>query len=259
LPAVEAARRDRFAALVSFARQHSSFYRKAYSRLPTNLSTYDVLPVVTKRELMARFDDWVTDPEIRRRDIDVFLADRTHIGDRYLGQFLKGGRAALVAATGDHFASIASWERVCRSGPGVAARGFSIMEPLGRLVAELNAFAPAYLASYPTMLTVLAAERVAGRLRVTPTIIWSGGEFLAPGARADLARAFDCPVLNEYGSWLIRAAGSCDRSWLSRTRNRHDDPNGAPTPKSSSRASMFRFARNNHCTPTRGPAPRGGP
>jgi phenylacetate-coenzyme A ligase PaaK-like adenylate-forming protein len=262
LAAVEGARQDRLAALVQFARQQSPFYRDVYSKLPATLATSDALPAVTRRALMARFDDWVTDPAIRRTDVDAFLADRTHIGERYLGRyivwkssgttgepgiyvqdddalavydaliavqlstaslagscatgfFLKGGRAALVAATGDHFASIASWERVCRAGPGLATRGFSIMAPLARLVAALNAFAPAYLASYPTMLTVLAAERAAGRLRVAPAIVWSGGEFLAPGARADLERAFDCPVINEYGSSeCMSIACGCAEGWL---------------------------------------------
>jgi phenylacetate-CoA ligase len=262
LSAVEGARRDRFATLVQFARQHSPFYREIYRDVPSNVSSPDALPVVTKRALMARFEEWVTDTAIKRSDIDAFLADRTHIGERYLGRyivwkssgstgepgiyiqdddalavydaliavqlsaatlagrciagiFLKGGRAALIAATGDHFASIASWERVCRSGPGLAARGFSIMEPLDHLVAELNTLAPAYIASYPTMLTLLAEERVAGRLRVAPTIVWSGGEFLAPGARADLERAFDCPVLNEYGtSECMSIAFGCSEGWL---------------------------------------------
>ena len=259
--AIEAACRDRFTALVRFAREHSPLYREVYRTLPRNVSVPDVLPVMTKRALMARFDHWVTDAAIRRPDVDAFLADRAHIGERYLGRYIvwkssgttgepgiyvqdddalavydaliavqlstadlagkcvaalfKGARAALIAATGDHFASIASWQRVCRSAPGLAARGFSVMEPLHRLVAELNAFAPTYLASYPTMLTLLAEERVAGRLRIAPAIVWSGGEFLAPGARADLERAFDCPVLNEYGtSECMSIAFGCREGWL---------------------------------------------
>ena len=78
----------------------------------------------------------------------------------------RGGRAALVAATGEHFASIASWQRVCQSSPWVAARGFSIMEPLPQLVAALNDYQPVFLASYPSMLALLADEQAAGRLRI---------------------------------------------------------------------------------------------
>src|SRR5947199_10112264 len=89
------------------------------------------------------------------------------------------------------------------------------MEPLDRLIATINAFAPVYLASYPTMLTLLAEERVAGRLRVAHAIVWSGGEFLAPGACAELEQAFDCPVLNEYGaSECMSIAFGCREGWL---------------------------------------------
>jgi putative adenylate-forming enzyme len=261
LAAVEAAGRDRFAALVEFARRHSPLYRDAYRHLPSTIAVPGALPVVTKHALMARFEDWVTDTAITRRDIAAFLADRTHVGERFRGRYivwkssgstgepgiyvqdddalavydalvavqlssanlaghctagmLRGGRAALIAATGDHFASAASWERVCRASPGLAARGFSIMDPLDHLVAQINAFAPAFLASYPTMLALLAEERSAGRLRVAPSLVWSGGEFLAPGARAELERAFDCPVLNEYGSSeCMSIAFGCRDGWL---------------------------------------------
>ncbi|MBK9609226.1 MAG: phenylacetate--CoA ligase family protein [Betaproteobacteria bacterium] len=259
--AVAAARRERCAALLRHARAHSPFYRELYRGQPADLAAAESLPVATKRALMARFDDWVTDQAIRRRGVDAFLADRTHIGERYLGRYIvwkssgstgepgiylqddaalavydalvavqlaapdlaagcaaglfHGGRAALIAATGDHFASVASWERVCRSAPGLAAREFSVMEPLDLLVAELNAFAPAYLASYPTMLTLLAEERAAGRLRVAPALVWSGGEFLAEPARRDLERTFGCPVLNEYGtSECMSIAFGCSAGWL---------------------------------------------
>ena len=259
--ALDSTRLDRFATLARFAREHSPLYREMYRGVRSNVSTPHALPVVTKHALMARFDDWVTDTAIRRTNIDAFLADRTHIGDRYLGRYVvwrssgstgepaifvqdddalavydaliavqladanlvgkcfaglfKGGRAALIAATGDHFMSIASWKRACRSGPGLGTRAFSIMEPLDHLVAEINAFAPVYLASYPTMLVLLAEERAAGRLHVAPAIVWSGGEFLAPDARTDLERAFDCPVLDEYGaSECMSIAFGCRKGWL---------------------------------------------
>jgi len=57
------------------------------------------------------------------------------LAGRYaLGFVAQGGRAALVAATGDHFASITSWQRVCRGRLWPAARAFSVMDPLPVLV-----------------------------------------------------------------------------------------------------------------------------
>jgi len=126
-----------------------------------------------------------------------------------------GGRAALVAATGDHFASIASWQRVCHSSPWIAARGFSVMEPLPRLVAALNDYQPAFLASYPTVLSLLAEEQEAGRLRIDPVRLWSGGECLAADAGAAIERAFGCPLTNEFGASECMSIGfGCRAGWL---------------------------------------------
>jgi phenylacetate-coenzyme A ligase PaaK-like adenylate-forming protein len=127
----------------------------------------------------------------------------------------RGGRAALIAATGDHFASIASWQRLTRSSPWIAARDFSIMDPLPRLVEELNAFRPDFVASYPTMLSLLAEERKADRLLIDPSTLWSGGECLPASLRAEMKAAFGCPVVNEYGaSECMSIAFGCEEGWL---------------------------------------------
>jgi putative adenylate-forming enzyme len=260
--AIDGASRRRFDALVKFARRNSPYYRDAYAGLPNRKLSPDKLPVVTKSSLMARFDDWVTDPELKLADIEAFLADRKHIGERHLDRYViwkssgstgtpgiyvqdaealatfdalmavhveplrfaaqrpweilrGGGRAALVAATGDHFASIASWQRVCQSSPWIAAHGFSIMDPLPELVADLNVFQPAFLASYPTMLALLAGEQTAGRLKLRPLKLWSGGECLQPSAAVEIEQAFGCQLINEYGaSECMSIAFGCREGWL---------------------------------------------
>jgi phenylacetate-coenzyme A ligase PaaK-like adenylate-forming protein len=245
--AVKAARASRTSGLISFARERCAFYADAWRGMPRQTLTLTDLPVVTKRNLMARFDDWVTDPDVNRAGVEAFLADRSHIGDRYLGRYVvwkssgstgepgiyvqdeaalatydaliavqlaaariagayawgliaRGGRAALIAATGDHFASIASWQRVCRGTPWPNARAFSVLDPLPRVVADLERYQPSFLASYPTMLALLAEEQRAGRLHLRPTCLWSGGEYLAPTTSAAIERAFGCLLVNEYGA-----------------------------------------------------------
>jgi putative adenylate-forming enzyme len=116
------------------------------------------------------------------------------------GTLAKGGRAALIVATGDHYASIASWQHASRGVPWAAARSFTILDPLPALVAGLNAWDPAFVASYPTMLALLAGEKDAGRLAIAPTLAWSGGEYLSAATRSRIERAFGCPVINEYGA-----------------------------------------------------------
>jgi hypothetical protein len=63
---------------------------------------------------------------------------------------------------------------VCQSSAWISARGFSILQPLPKLVAALNEYRPAFLASYPTMLSLLAEEREAGRLEIEPVRLWRG-------------------------------------------------------------------------------------
>jgi putative adenylate-forming enzyme len=117
-------------------------------------------------------------------------------------QLINGDRYAMVAATGGHFAGISTVERMRRWVPWMASsmRGFSLLQPIDRLVAELNEFKPTLLAAYPTAAEMLAAEQEAGRLQLRLREVWTGGEFLAESTRARLQRIFDCRVRNSYGA-----------------------------------------------------------
>jgi phenylacetate-CoA ligase len=74
--------------LVAFAREHSRYYAEKYSHLPALIEGLHQFPVVTKPELMARFEDWVTDPAIKRVDVEAFVADESKIGNTFLNRYL---------------------------------------------------------------------------------------------------------------------------------------------------------------------------
>lgn len=259
---VDASRDARFAALVTFVRERSAFYRDAWQSVSERDLACGRVPAVTKSALMERFDDWVTDREVTRERVEAFLDDRSHIGEHFLGRyavwkssgstgvpgifvhdaealatydaliaaqlasprlataiawgwFTHGGRAALIAATDDHFASFASWKRFFDARPWLDACSLSVLEPLPRLVAALNAYQPAFVASYPTMLELLADERRAGRLVIAPSALWSGGEHLAPRTHVSIEQIFGCPLANEYGaSECLSIAWACSAGWL---------------------------------------------
>jgi len=149
---------------------------------------------------------------------DALLAVQTRaleMASRYAIGIGRGDGAALVVATGDHFASIASWQRMSRGTPWPNARAFSILDPLPSLVAALNEYQPAFVASYPTTLAMLADEQRDERLHIAPACIWSGGEYLSSSARASVERAFGATVVNEYGaSECMNIAHSCSRGSL---------------------------------------------
>lgn len=112
-------------------------------------------------------------------------------------------RYALVAAIDGHFAGIATLRRLVLLYPWLAptTRAFSLLQPVAGLVAELNAYQPALLATYPTAAEMLADEQEAGRLRlVALREIWTGGECLPSPVRARLARVFGATVRSGYGA-----------------------------------------------------------
>lgn len=121
-------------------------------------------------------------------------------------------RVAFVGAIDGHFASQATMQRLRRLNPwmAVSLRSFSIMQPIDRLVAQLNDWAPSALASYPTAAALLADEQLRGALRLHLVDVMTGGETLAAGQRAHIESAFGCVVRNSYGtSEFLAVASQC--------------------------------------------------
>jgi phenylacetate-coenzyme A ligase PaaK-like adenylate-forming protein len=251
-PAGIAARQAaRLEALVQHARQASRFYAEHYRTVPPgpiDPEAFYRLPPVTKPELMARFDDWVTDPSVTRADVEQFIADLDNLGRDFLDQYVifttsgstgvpallvedrravavmtglsyvralsalssrllprmltRAPRQAAVFASGGHFLSTTIFERRLRLAPfrQRTTRFFSVLDPLPKLIAQLNAFQPAMLGTYASALTALTAEQEAGRLRISPLVITTGGELLTPAVQHRAEEAFGCLVNQTYGA-----------------------------------------------------------
>ena len=121
-------------------------------------------------------------------------------------------RLAFVGAVDGHFASIVSLRRAARLNPWLGAnlRCLSFLQPIDALVAQLAAWRPAVLATYPSMAWVLAQEQAAGRLRLELQAVWTGGETLTPGQRRAIEQAFGAPVRDSYGaSECLTIAAEC--------------------------------------------------
>ncbi|HEY2255401.1 MAG TPA: phenylacetate--CoA ligase family protein [Variovorax sp.] len=128
-----------------------------------------------------------------------------------------GERIAWVGATGGHFAGTVSVERLRRLNPLLAMRlrSISFLQPIAALVAQLHAFAPAVISTYPSAAVLLAEERLAGRLKLAPREIWTAGECLSAAARRFVQEAFECQVADSYGaSEFLSLAFECRRGRL---------------------------------------------
>ena len=95
-----------------------------------------------------------------------------------------------------------------------AIRPFSALSPLPELVEELNAFRPASLVGYPTLIRLLTQERMAGRLTIEPELVTTEGEWLSPATRAQIEATFHCTVRDTYGaSEFLVIASDCGHGW----------------------------------------------
>jgi phenylacetate-coenzyme A ligase PaaK-like adenylate-forming protein len=88
IPALDRRARLRQQAIVHWARMASPVYRELYRSLPLRIEHFSDLPPVTKPQLMARFDDWLTDPAVTLTGLRPWLADPRGIGSLYGGKYL---------------------------------------------------------------------------------------------------------------------------------------------------------------------------
>src|SRR5690606_20195133 len=145
------------------------------------------------------------------------LRSNTRLGlRRALRVLARRGRTAVVTAPRGHFYTVASAERIRLEHPwlGGLARVFPIDRPLPELVAELNAYDPAVVAGFPSMIMMLAAEQEAGRLRIDPEVIAPGGETITDRAWQRLADVFRAQVRALYAATeCFFLSHWCDQHW----------------------------------------------
>ncbi|WHT16808.1 phenylacetate--CoA ligase family protein [Crossiella sp. CA-258035] len=113
----------------------------------------------------------------------------------------EGGRMASLVATDGHFGGVATaeFQRSRRASRAERLRVFSVHAPIAETVAELNEYQPTMLGGYATAQVALAHEQLAGRLRIAPALVTTGGEAIPAADRALLAQAFGAEVRNQYG------------------------------------------------------------
>jgi len=238
----DAVRQARLASLIQHARTASPFYRTRYTGLPGRVPL-GALPPVTKAELMASFDEWITDPAVTSSALEDYLADRDNIGRKFANHYLvfttSGSTGTPLVALYDRSANavlgglstargiqrtedLAALVRRGGTSVGVFAEGFylgyasvrarqlampwkrkqfrvlSALRPLPELVMELNRANPALLGGYATVLELLAEEQLAGRLKLSPSLVMAGGEHLSDSGRQLLESAFGCRASTSY-------------------------------------------------------------
>ena len=175
---------------------------------------------------------------------------------RWFDPLLMSERIAFIGATTGHFASVVSMQRMRQLYPWMAQslRCFSILQPIGDLVQQLNAFVPTVLATYPTVAALLADAACRGSLNFSPREVWTGGETLSAAVRQRVELTFQCTVRNSYGASEFMSIGwECDHGKMHVNADwvilEPVDEHGRPTPVGEPSYSTLLTNLANHVQP----------
>ncbi len=220
--------RERVGRLVELASNRSAFYRRLYGgRVQASEVELGELPTVSKAAMMANFDEVVTDPVLRRKDLEEHLATTptSAFDGRYNVMRTSGStgeRALFVYGANEWKHAVATLlagtavgglkprlprERVAViAAPGaehIAARQAASIDlglyktvrhaatdPIDDLVVDLNAQRPHGIAAYPSIAAMLAREAMAGRLDVAPRWLMTYSELRTHPMVAKIAEAW---------------------------------------------------------------------
>ena len=197
------------------------------------------LPAMTKDDLMENFGEIATDRRLTRELVEEHLAASAREPSLLLDEYVclaSGGSSgtrgvfvqtveeyvefgatnvrramARLAALGGHELTIglvAAAAPVHSTGFAAATVGEGPIQavsvpvtlPLAEQVERLNALNPPALMGYPSRLAELAAERRAGRLRISPFAISATSEMLTPEDREAIESGFGVPLVNQFAS-----------------------------------------------------------
>ena len=227
----------RLADLRAHATAQSPFYRDLHRGLAG--APLSALPVVTKATLMERFDDLVTDRDVRLADVERYVSTAAAT-DRFRDRYRVAATGGTTGRRGIFLADPHEWTRVLASygrayewagvaagltnrirmavvsstnpthqssivGATVASRliptlRLDAIQPIEEVVAALNEFRPDSLVGYASILRILAEEQSAGRLHLAPRAVMSASEVLTADTRERIRRAFGVPATNVYAA-----------------------------------------------------------
>jgi putative adenylate-forming enzyme len=235
--ALEAFQNKALAELRSFALERSAFYRRLHRGLEDR--PLHELPIVTKGDLMGSFDELVTDPRVRIREVESYLAARQR-EELFLGEYWVARTSGTTGHPGIFLANRREWTTVITSyaraqewagirvnllkrtrlgvvsslspwhqsaivgrsvdSPFVPVRRWDATQPIEEIVEGLNTWQPANLIAYASMARVLADEQIGGRLRIRPRAVMCASEVLTSETRARIERAWGIAPFNVYAA-----------------------------------------------------------
>ena len=184
-------KRQRFYAMVSFARKHNPLYAKLYENLGVNFFMRDV-PYVERDFLLSNKDIWESDEVIPSFIPQAINTVRSFTFPSDYRRFLLHGSRYVIISSSDGALQQAAWSKTTTV--------LSVFLPIEEMTKQLNELRPAFLWAYPSTLEKLLEQKKLGNLTIKPVLIIAGGEALADELRASLIDEFEGTVQATYSS-----------------------------------------------------------
>lgn len=226
----------RLHSMIEFAVANSPYYRET---LDPDAARGDVpldeLPTLSKTTLMAEWDRIVTDPALRLDDVEAHIAGPA-AARPFAGRYMVFSTAGTTGVRGifvyemNEFLQIiapilrtfARWGLVpgsrvvgvgapnplhlskqlfaaLQTGPSDAPQ-LSVMTPMPEIVAALNDFQPEATLGYPTHVSLLAEQQLAGHLRIAPRFMAVGSEVVGEDVVRRAEAAWGIRLCNVYAT-----------------------------------------------------------
>jgi phenylacetate-CoA ligase len=234
--------------LLRFSVQSSPFYRRLYKGLDLERVPLAELPPVNKKLLMNNFDEVVTDPCLKLKDLHRFLKEDQRKAlylDRYIIKPTSGSTgepgvfvysrychtmflAALLRLISMNRIKIRVPLRIAIIAGASAPQGRNRMMtglrvPLlqiqtipgdtnpKEIVLRLNHLQPHYLIAYPSLVSHLIQQQRSGHLDIDVRAIFSGGEVHSPSLTEEIACVWPAASFVEQYAFteIGYAGGSC--------------------------------------------------
>jgi phenylacetate-coenzyme A ligase PaaK-like adenylate-forming protein len=222
---LEAFQRRRLGELVRRATADSPFYRERDAGLdPGDPVELRRLPAVDKATVMERFDDLVCDRRLTLAAVEAHLDGLTRdelLDGRYRAMATGGStgrKGVFVADRAEWRQYLAGFFRMTfRMAASIDVGLYRVLRleaatPLAEMIEALNRYQPEFLYAYGSVLGLLAAEQLDGRLRIGPTAIASSGETHTDELRDAIRAAWGTSSFELYAMTEAGILGShCDR------------------------------------------------
>ncbi len=234
---LEAFQNQEFQKLFNWSVAHSPFLKKFYAGYEGKPLTS--LPILTKSILMENYDSLVTDREVRLNKVEshlnqlrgdelfrgrywvtstsgstgkrgIFLHNRdewTTVLASYSRSYEWGGVQAdlfhrvRTAVVSSHM----PWHQSARVGmtvknPWLPTLRLDALDPIEKIVADLERFNPKTLIGYANMMVKLAQEQIAGHLKIQPSALFCASEVLTAEGRRLIREAWGQEPFNVYAA-----------------------------------------------------------